>query len=179
MDDIYEGLFLPTTQVWDVDEIYGTDVNSREFKELIIRLYQQLNLVALTVNAKESALYETSEFVTGQTFFPDVVDSTAEGEASRRPVFRKVINFGVLPNTAAKNVAHGITFTPGAKFTRIYGVATDPTYGALVALPLPYASPTLVNNIELNVNNANITVTTGSNRTAYTVCYVVVEYISA
>jgi hypothetical protein len=34
------GMFIPTTQVWDVSEIYSTEVTSPAFKELLVRLYQ-------------------------------------------------------------------------------------------------------------------------------------------
>ena len=178
MDDIHEGMFLPTTEILDVDELYGTDVNSKEFKELIVRLAQSFNRSLLVTNNKESAFYDTKEFLTGQTYFPESVDSTPDQSIERRYVYRKVIDFGALPDTAAKSVAHGLTFTTGTIFTRIYGSATDPSAGALAALPLPYASPVLANNIELSVSNANVTVTTGSDRTAFTKCYIVVEAIN-
>ena len=172
------GLFIPTTQAWDVDEVYGTDVNTREFKDLIVRLYQNMNSMALVVNKKESAYYDLNEFITGQQFYPDSTDSTTEGDPIYRDVYRKVIKFGALPNAAAKSVAHGITLTTGSRITRLYGAATNPTAGALSFLPLPYASPVLVNNIELSMNATHVTVTTGSNRTAYTECDIMIEIIN-
>lgn len=178
MPDDQQGAYIPTTQAWDVDELYSADVNSREFKELIVRLYQNLNSVALATNSKDTGLYDLNEFVTGQLFFPEDTDSTVQGEPEYRSVYRKVIDFGVLPNTAAKTVAHDITCTTGTILTRLYGGATDPT-GALSFLPLPYASPVLANNIELSMDNTNVTITTGSNRIAYTICYVIIEIINA
>jgi len=178
MDDIYSGMFLPTTDILDIEDVDTMDVSSKEFKELVIRLAQSSNRSLLVTNNKESAFYDTTEFLTGQTYFPESVDSTTERSIERRYVYRKVIDIGALLDTDAKSVAHGITFTTGTVFTRIYGCATDPTAGALVALPLPYASPVLANNIELSVNNLNVVVTTGSNRTAFTKCYAVLEFIN-
>ena len=179
MSDQASGQFIQTTQMWDVDELYSTDVNSREFKELLVRLHQNINSMAIAVNGKDTGVYDQNLFVTGQLFFPEDVDSDAQGEAEYQSVFRKVVNFGALPNTAAKTVAHGITCTIGTKLTRLYGAATNPTGGALSYLPLPYASPVLVNNIELSMDNTNVTITTGSNRTAYTSCYVIIEIINS
>ena len=172
------GAFLGTTQEWDVSEIYSTEVTSPEFKELLVRLYQNLNNMALMINIKDTGYYDTSEFVTGQQFFPSTVDvdSTATASAPFRQVYRKVINFGALPNTAAKNVAHGITCNTSTQFTRIYGVANK-LAAPLSYLPIPYTAALAVNMIELSVDATNVTITTGINRAAYTNCYVVVEFL--
>ena len=63
------GTFIPTTQVWDVTEIKEVDVTKPEFKELLVRMYQNLNTMALTINNKESSFYDTQETVKGQAFF--------------------------------------------------------------------------------------------------------------
>jgi len=170
------GSFIPTTNIWDTAEIYSTEVTSPEFKELLVRLYQNLNLMSVNINLKDTGYYDTSEFVTGQKFFPQTGTSSLSAVTPDfRQTYRKVINFGALPNTGTTNVAHGINVTAGTIFTRIYGVAND--QAGTSYLPLPYASPTLINNIALSVDNTNVTIVTGSNRTAYTITYVVVEYL--
>ena len=166
------GSFVPTTQVWDVGEIYSTDVNSEDFKEILVRLYQNLNNQAFSINIKDSGYYVTEEFVNGQAFFPN--PSLTEPYTLRQ-AFRKVINFGALPNTGTTAVAHGITVTDGVTFTRIYGAATNTTAHAY--LPLPYASPTAADNIELKVDGTNVTIITGSDRSSFNVTYVVLEYL--
>ena len=172
------GSFIPTTQVWDVSEVYSTEVTSPAFKELLVRLYQNLNMQALSTNLKDSGYYNTSEFVNGQVFFPDpALNSSSTTTPTFRQVFRKVINFGSLPNAAAKTVAHGITVTDSFTFTRIYGAATNTTLHNY--LPLPYASTVLVNNIELSADGTNVTITTGIDRTAFNVSYVVLEYLKS
>ncbi len=172
------GAFLQTTQVWDVSDIDQIDVKSKEFKELIVRLHQQINNVVNVLNIKDTGQYQLSEFVNGQVFFsnPLVVAGTGQPTEDRQ-VMRKVINFGALPNTGAKAVAHGITCTPMTTFTRIYGCASD-TAGKNY-IPLPYASPTLANNIELNLDATNVNIITGSNRTNFNITYVVVEYLQS
>lgn len=170
------GSFIPTTQVWDVSEVYSTEVTSPAFKELLVRLYQNINMQSLSVNTKDSGYYDTSEFVNGQIYFPNpALTSISTTTPTMRQVFRKVINFGALPNTAAKNVAHGITVTDSFTFTRIYATATNTTLHRYI--PIPYASSVLANNIELSVDGTNVTITTGSDRTAFNVTYVVLEYL--
>lgn len=169
------GAFLQTTNVWDPTEIYSTDVTSPAFKELLVRLYQNLNKMALITNVKDTGMYVDSEFVTGSQYFVNPsLNSTTAQHPTLRPVFRKVINFGALPNTATKSVAHGIAPTASFSFTRIYGCATNPSTSYI---PLPYASSVLASNIELNADATNVNVITGSNRTAYTITYIILEYI--
>lgn len=163
------GSYIPTTQVWDVNEIYSTDVSSREFKELIVRLYQNINTQALSVNGKDTGIYDTSEFVNGQTF-----PSTDSNPYNIRQVFRMLVNFGALPNNATKSVAHGITVTDNVTFTRIYGTSND--LAAKSYIPLPYASAT-GDNIELYIDDTNVNITTGSDWSAYTTTYIVLEYL--
>jgi hypothetical protein len=170
------GSFVPTTQVWDVGDIYKLNVTDKEFKELIVRMYQNINTIALALNTKDTGYYPLFEMVNSQLWFPDpTATSATTPQPNYRQVVRKVINFGILPNTGTTSVVHGITFTAASRATRIYGIAIDPV--ALSYLPLPYASPTAANNIELNCDGTNVNVITGSNRTAYTVCYVIIEYI--
>ncbi len=176
-DQTNPGLFVPNTFIWDVQNLYEVDVNSAQFKELLVRLYQNLNTIAITLNKKESALYPLAEFITGQSFFPDPsLSSTTTQAPTERQVFRKVINFGALPNATSKTAAHGLTITSTYSLTRLYGGATDPS---TAFIPLPYASPTAANNIELSMDATNVTVTTGSDRTAFTTCYIVIEYLKS
>lgn len=169
-----------TTQVWDViSQLQQTDVNSPEFKELLIRMYQFIGLMANVLNVKDTGVYNNAyETVNGQSWFPNPANnSSTNTTAAVRQVYRKVINFGALPNAGTKSVAHGITITAKTTFTRIYGTATNPSTSFI---PLPYASVTaVINNIELNVDATNVNVITGIDRTAYTVCYIVLEYIQS
>ena len=171
--DTDAGLFVPTTNIWDVAELYETDVNSDQFKELLVRLYQNVNNIALSLNIKDSAYYTLNEFVNGQLFFPASLASNAS-EPQYRQVYRLVVNFGALPNAGTKSVAHGLPVGSTWTFTRIYGCATNPS---TEFIPLPYASPTLNQNISLNVDATNVNVTTAINYSAYTTTYIVLEYL--
>ena len=168
--------FIATTNVWDVAQIYEVDVTTREFKELLVRLYQNINNIATLLNGKDTGLYNTFEIINGQRYFANpALNSSTTAVANLRQVYRTTVNFGALPNTASKSVAHNIITTSSTTFTRIYACASDTTGHNYI--PIPYASPTLANNIEISVDATNVTITTGSDRTNFNVCYVVLEYL--
>jgi hypothetical protein len=169
------GLFVPTTNLWDVSQITHLEGESPQLRELLVRLYQNLNLVSTALNLKDSGYYDLQEFLNGQLFFPNPVNPSNPSQPVYRQAFRTVVNFGALPNTGTKSVAHGIPIASGYTFTRLYGAATDPS--ALSFIPLPYASPTLASNIELRADATNVIVTTGSARSSFTATYIVLEYI--
>lgn len=175
------GLYIPSTYLWDVEQVSKIDVNSPEFKELLIRLYQNINSICIAVNLKDSAYYNTQEFVNGQSWFPNPAYNSANTVnttvATFRQNYRQVVNFGALPNAAEKSVAHYIPFDPAYSFTRLYAVATDPV--GLTSIPIPYVdvAGTGAANIQLDIDSTNVNITTTANSSNYTICYVVIEYL--
>lgn len=165
------GLFVPSTNVWDIQSLQENKDVSPALKEVLVRLYQNINSIELALNLKDSGYYQNYEFLNGQQFFSDSTNTDITG----RQVFRTVVVFGALPNATLKTVPHGIGFTNGCSITRVYGTATDNV--AMNYIPLPYASPTLNKNIELSIDRTNVTITTGIDMTAYTITYVIVEYV--
>lgn len=87
-------------------------------------------------------------------------------------IYRKVIDFGELPNAGSKSVAHGVADI--VRFTRVCGIATD---AAGQNLPLPMVSANGANNIYLAVGNARVTIQTASDRSNFTWCYITLEYL--
>ena len=180
MSDRNFGAFVPTTNIWDPSEVEETEVTSPAFKELMVRLYQNLGLMSTVLNTKITGYYDTQEFVTGELYFPDpgATSLTNNPTPDYRQVKSKVINFGALPN-GTKNVPHGITVTDNTIFVDCYGMATDPVNH--ISLRISYASPVLADNIEIYTREIatvpNVTVITGNDRTAFTICYVVLKWI--
>lgn len=164
------GAFVATTNVWDVTQLAQLDVNSPEFKELLVRLYQNVNNIAILLNLKDTGYYDQNEFVNSQLYFPNPAKNTQQ----YRQVFRTVVNFGTLPNAGTKSVAHNIAITVGVTFTRIYATASDTTSFAYI--PIPFVETT-GNEIQIDVDATNVNITTTSDRTNFTICYVVLEYI--
>lgn len=170
------GAFIPTNWIWDVQQLYQIDVTSPEFKELLVRLYQNINNMALVLNIKDSGYYNTSQFINGQLYFPNpALNSSTAQTPEFRQVYRTVVDFGALPNTATKTAPHTITCNAQTSFTRIYGCASDPV--GLTYIPLPYASATAADNIELFVDATNVNVITSADYSAYTITYIVLEYL--
>jgi len=146
-------------------------------EEFIVKLREYLNTISINNNTKDSAFYITDELASGGLFIPTFGNTKAQN-ATYRAMYRKVIEFGALPNTATKSVAHGITTTENYSFIKIYGGATDPGVSTITStLPLPFASPTLNENIKVDVDATNVNITTGIDRTAYTRSYIILEYI--
>ena len=140
--------------------------DQRNFLDAITLLYKR---IASAVNTKEGALYLPQELATFQQYF------TPSDPQRLRAVYRKVVDFGALPNTGAKAVAHGISFTSDFSTTRIYASATDPVN--LIYVPIPFADVTPANSISLFLDGTNIYITTGINRSNFTRCTVVIEYV--
>jgi hypothetical protein len=156
------GLFLPTSFPVVIPD---------DIEELVIRLYQDIGFICSTVNLKESAYYPLQEFVTGQVYFPNpLLKSTTSSAPAYRPTYRKVIDFGALPNAATKSVAHGITLSSNFSFTRIYATASNQT--ALTYFPIPG------NGVNITVDATNVNITTTVDLTAYTKVYVVLEFLN-
>lgn len=166
------GLFVPSSNVWDTSEIYATEVTSPQFKELLVRLYQNLNIMSLALNIKDSGFYVNQEFVNGQVFFPNPTSNyaTDTSQPTYRQVTRFVVNFGALPNTGVKAVAHGLTVNAGTTWTRIYATATDTT--GLTGIDISRLNASLV------VDATNVTITTTANLSNYNLCVVVLEYLT-
>jgi hypothetical protein len=167
------GLFLPNTKVFNPDQL-GRELSQEERLSQVLTLqYLSYEDIAAVVNLKESAYYIPVEFVTGQQWFRQ-----ANGSPNNPFSFgvRRVVNFGALPNTATKSVAHNITgITPGNfSWTNIKGAATD---AAANGLTLPFSSPTLNENIKLTADATNVHVTTAIDYSAFTNCYIVLEYL--
>lgn len=148
--------------------------NAREY------IVERFTTHAMSINAKEIGWYLDVELDTGKKFIPKNFDPAVQASTSEiyRTILRKVVVFGALPNTTSKPIAHGITVDDKFTLIQMYAAATDPTDpGTFPSLPIPHASPTLVNNIELKLDDTNVIITTGSDRTAFTRCNVVIEYI--
>ena len=160
--------FIPISNVLDTSLIKDMDPKSPEFKRFMVSLVDNVNSILLAVNSKDVGIYNDQETLSGQSYFND-------DKNEQRPVYRKVINFGALPNTANKQVAHGLDSTWEYKFTRIYGVASDSTNK--IYLPIPYATATAADIIELYVDATNINITTGKDRTSFDTTYIVIEYL--
>lgn len=166
------GLYVPTTNIWDdMEQIGSVDVNSDHFKELLVRLYQNIGNIALALNKKDSALYLQEEFVNGQVFF----NPLSSNPDDLRPCFRILVNVGALNAAAQVSVNHGITVDNFTTFTYIAGAASNTT--SMTYYPIPYAGAA---NVYISVTAGQYQITV-NNQTAinFTNVYIVLEYLKS
>ncbi|MGJ0429580.1 hypothetical protein [Methylobacter sp.] len=170
-DSVNPGLFLSTTPMYDVG-----DLNDQEnLKQLVVKLTQFSNDIAIILNQKDSALYSLEQFVNGQTFFPNpALSSSTEQTPTPRQVFRQVFLTGPLPNTGILLIPHNIAPTALFTFTRIYATASNTTL--LEYIPIPFVSTT-GNIVSILVDSVNIVITTNFNASGFDVVYVILEWL--
>lgn len=166
---INTGSYVPTTNVWDIARLYEVEVSSPEFKELLVRLYQNVNNIAIVLNTKVTGYYIEQEFVSGKLFYNPNADPN--DPLQLRPGFLKTTNTGPL-GAGVTAVNHNIAVTATFQWMFIYGAATDT--GTLVGYPLPFAGAA-GNNIEVSVTSTQILINNNSGVT-FTDSQVTLEY---
>ena len=149
---------------------------SDDWSEAQLVLTDYLKKSAEAINAREIAQYQDanvsggnniSETVTGQAWY-------TVGDANKfRYGSRTVVIMGALANAGATTVAHGISVTSSTVFTHIWGVANNP---GTLSYPLPNSG---ASEVSVEVNGTNVIVTTTTDLTAFTDCFVVLEWIES
>jgi len=165
---INTGSYVPTTNVWDISRLYEVEVGSQEFKELLVRLYQNVNNIAVVLNTKCTGYYINEEFVSGKLFY----NPSSNDPLRLRPGFMKTINTGAL-GAGVTAVNHGITVTNTFHWMFISGAATNT--GTLVGYPITFAGAA-GNNIEVRVSATQVIIDNASGVT-FTDSQVTLEYV--
>jgi len=164
-----QGLYVPTTQVWETSSILDVDVNSEQFKLLLVRLLQNVNEIAIALNLKDTGYYVLQPFVNGQQFF----STDPLNPDNLRPCFRYTLNVGAVGagvNTFAHNIPN---ITNTWTLTRLYAAATDNI--GLNFYPVGTGGATAgIITINSNITNVVITNNTG---VVFTSCIVVLEFL--
>lgn len=137
--------------------------------ELNLFVQAIIKRIANATNSKESGLYIPIETATFISYF------TPNNSQKFRNVYRKVIDFGQLPNSTVKTMPHGINFTSDFSLTRLYGAATDPVN--LIYVSLGHCALSPPSTIELFLDSTNVIIQTGINRSNFTRSFVVIEYV--
>lgn len=138
-------------------------IGTKEAHDLAVQQGTMPNncMVCITNDAagEEAWEYSTSETNTGKKW----IDG--------KPIYRKVVNFGTLPNATTKSVAHGVTDLD--TWTSIKGVAQVSTS----AISLPYTDIGDVSrSIACAISAGNIIVDTGTLNRADYLGYFILEY---
>ena len=155
-DESYLPLYDTVPEKWQ---------ESREF------LVENLKKISDVVNVREIGWYLEDANLTGKQFIQGTQVPT-----EYRSIFRKVVVFGALPAAGSKSVPHGIKFDNNFTLIHLYASATQP---ATLAIPIPFAEQiTPANgNIEIFMDPTYVTIAVGSNRSAFTRTFVIIEYL--
>lgn len=172
------GLFLKTTNVFDVQSIYQLDIKSEQFKEFLVFLRRSVSEISEAVNAKDTGKHVKTEFACGQTYFPDpALTSTTPQTPVDRQVYRKTFLWpNTLPNIGQQHVAHGIDLTSNTyKMVHIEGTASQIVPHKYI--PIPYVSADLTEIVQLYIDGPDIYIETNFDASAYDHTVIVIEYI--
>lgn len=101
----------------------------------------------------------------------------AEGGSSQqfRSILRKVIDFGPLPNAGTDFVPHGIVVDYNFTLIQMFASATDPV--ALQSFSIPLAAAGTAQGVTMFMDATYVYIITQSNRSSYTRCFVVIEFL--
>lgn len=145
----------------------------KDFKEFYA---ERERITSSTVNIREIGQYEKQELLTAQTWY-----SINQNPRKARYVFRKVLDFGALPNNTTKSIAHGITLSPTGFFTNMYAVSKNPAAapGSEKYIRITFASPTVTDNIAIWCDDTNVYIKSGADWSAWTETNIILEYIKA
>lgn len=167
------GLYIPTTTV--IDTINSSTELTPSLKQILVVLYQTVNNIAVSLNQKESGIYDLTEFVNGQGWFDPNPDSGVDNLP--RSNFRKVFYLTSLP-AGVTNIVHLINgatpLTAQYTFTKLYGMANNTT--TFDYYPIPFASAGGAANIEIRANSTQIVITNNSG-VVFNSVYIIAHYL--
>ncbi len=124
-----------------------------------------LNTTSKNVVGAINEVYNNNIFSTAET----IIGKWINGKS----IYRKVIDFGALPNNTQKNLNHNISNVD--IFTNVYGIAYTSGYVYTYPLPLMYKGSDYNYNVELMVSKQSISMSSNTDRSALS-AYVVLEY---
>ena len=127
----------------------------------------------LAENQQENVLNATKNYVDGSNSYSTNEVKTGGKWIDGKPIYRKVVYFGALPNATIK----GVTFDNinADTFVKIEGIAMTNNSSAIT---IPFADVSnATQSISIFVNSTSISIDTGTvNRSDYNKCYITLEY---
>lgn len=138
------------------------------------RVYNGTKAVWDTLSTAEKTQYGATAFTDDGDTGTDVY-STSEVKTNKlwidgKPIYRKVVDLGTMPDTTAKSVAHGIS-----SLGTVVELRAMMNNGEGWFLPIPFVSGSFEYQISVTTNDTNITVTAFMDRTAWH-GWAVIEY---
>ena len=123
----------------------------------------------LAENQQENVLNDVKNYIDGTNSYSTDEVKTGGKWIDGKPIYRKTVYCGALPNTSYKNVNHNITNLDIV--IDCYGAARGGRY----RMVLPNASANTANAVEVYVDETYIVIQTGNDRSGYN-GYITLEY---
>lgn len=135
----------------------------------------ELNLATTINNSDLIPIVQNNETksITKQDLVADKYSTTEQVIGTwidGKPIYRKVIEFGALPNNANKDIAHNIQNLGITTDCRGMAVRTSDSR----ALTIPDSTPNA--EISCGVANTNVYITTQNDRSSFNNSFLIIEY---
>ena len=147
-----------TTGYFNNNNIIITDYHNEVITSITGYKFGQVTVQNTITNPSPAASYSTDEQLTGGTW----IDG--------KPIYRKTLDCGALPNNSTKSVTHGINDIDWV--IDIYGSANSPDN--TITLPFVYSNDSY--GVQLYCDKTSLKIYASSNKTAYTKSYITLEY---
>ena len=153
-----------TYDVTDAEYSGSTPLSAQNLKQMEDNTEDAIN------GGMEDATYRANSYSTTETRIGTWIDG--------KPLYRKVVSFGALPNADTKRVEHGISNL--GNVINVSGIAkryipASQTY-SWQPLPLLYAGNSTNFNASLSINPTHISIACDNDRTDFTENYIFIEY---
>ena len=125
----------------------------------------------LAENQQENVLNDVKGYVDSSNSYSTNEVKTGGKWIDGKPIYRKTISCGALPNNTTKNVAHGISNLERVIKTEGYSVGTAGSAGSFI--PVPYVSGV---PMAMYVDMTNLVLQTSGTYSNYSDTYVTIEY---
>lgn len=154
------------------DNLVGDITLTNDKDQMQMNLYRKFQEVIPSLNIKDTAIYSSDEIYTAGQWIVNA------NKNESRPIFRKVIPTGALPNDATINVAHNLNIdqtgatqpiTADWIIVNYHGTFLDPTG------PIWVSSE--VSRVNIAISPTDIIIRTTADFSAYTQGYVTILYI--
>ena len=162
-----------TNATANVETIYSVDVSSTQPITQVVSTAMIQDEAVTTAKIDDEAV--TSAKIdwttTAQSYSTTEVDTGATW-INGKPVYKKTVSFGQLPNATTKRVNANIS-----NLERVVDMRAM-AYGSGINTPLPYVNPSgAMYQVEMYFDSTGeILIATGDNKSFYTECYVTLWY---
>ena len=152
--------------------VYGRTGDTTHGKQKAVYVYIKATS-GLAENQQENVLNDVKGYVDSSNSYSTDEVKTGGKWIDGKPIYRKVVNFGALPNATIKEVS--FDNINADTFVKIEGIAMNNS-GSAVTIPFADISAA-TQSIAIFINSSSVSINTGTtNRSDYTKCYVTIEY---